>query len=168
MKTLIKLSASIIFLLTFASTFPAQTAKAAVNTSQVGLGFQLFDPTGISLKLGKTSANSIHAVLGWGGHTDVNFQGDYLWNQYRLIPLDSQYIDGYFGIGARLQERDREYKDRDPGDSDFAAGVRVPGGLSWLAPNKKIEVFADLALVMNLIPSTHADIDFALGFHYFF
>jgi hypothetical protein len=47
-------------------------------------------------------------------------------------------------------------------------GPRAPVGLSYNFRKVPIEVFGEIALVLDLIPATGADLDLALGGRYYF
>jgi hypothetical protein len=143
-------------------------AHAKEDLSGFGAGIQLGDPSGITLKFGKTTPHSVHALFGWADDLNFHVQADYLWNKYRITNMDGEPLHGYFGIGGRIQDRDHDNNRREKDDSATAVGVRFPGGIRWLNHPQNLEVFGELSVAMDIIPRTEGDIDFGIGFHYFF
>lgn len=138
----------------------------AIADEKMGVGIVLGDPTGLSFKYDMNSRNSVDAALAWTSSVNVHLHGDYLWNKPKLFFLDNYPIDLFFGVGARLRDRDKHKFDDD--DDGLQLGVRGPVGLRFLFRDPRIELFTELALVMNLTPSTSVDIDFGIGARYFF
>lgn len=107
----------------------------------------------------------IDAALGWSLGDDVNYHihGDYLFLRPGALDIDDISLDTYFGIGGRI-------KDRDTNDSedDFRLGVRVPLGIHYKFDDPTIEVFGEIAFIMDIIESTTLDFNLALGGRYWF
>ncbi|OFZ18435.1 MAG: hypothetical protein A2Z20_04445 [Bdellovibrionales bacterium RBG_16_40_8] len=136
---------------------------AANNT---GIGIVIGDPTGLSFKHNISARNSIDAALSWSDSIPILLHGDYLWNRTKLFTLDNTPIDSFFGIGARL--RDHEKKKNAEDNDGWQLGARMPGGIRYLFNDPRVEVFTELALIMNLIPSITVDFDFGIGARFFF
>jgi len=140
-------------------------AVQAANKN-VGVGIILGAPTGFSFKADLDSVNSIDAALAWSESISVHVHADYLWNKPKLFFLDNYPIDAYYGIGARLRERDSKHFS---GDEDgVQLGLRLPAGLSFLFHDPKVELFTELAFIMNVVPETDLDVDLGIGARYYF
>jgi hypothetical protein len=50
----------------------------------------------------------------------------------------------------------------------MSLGIRGVGGLDYTFRSPNIEVFAELSLTMDIVPSTTADIDLGLGGRFYF
>lgn len=130
-----------------------------------GFGLVLGDPTGVSANYYLSSQRSIDAALAWSFGADPGFQihGDYLWHREGIIRDPKVSFDLHYGVGGRLMSlRDEKVKDR------TRFGVRLPVGLSTNFNQRALEVFGELALAMNLVPSTSADLDFGVGARVYF
>lgn len=150
----------IIIIMIFGLTVHVQAAH------NFGAGVVLGDPTGLSFKYDLSARNSIDAALAWSDSINVLVQGDYLWNKPKLFFVDNYPFDLFYGVGARLRDRDKDKFSKD--DEGLQVGVRGPVGLRFMLHDPRIEFFTELAFIMNLTPGTSADLDFGIGARYFF
>jgi len=63
----------------------------------------------------------------------------------------------YYGIGARIKTLD-----------DVTLGVRVPLGLSYIFSDVPVDLFVELAPLLDLIPKTNFRINAAVGGRFYF
>ena len=146
-------------------TFLGLPALAALNTHQLSMGAMLGDPTGISARYEESQNISYDAGLAYSFGTRVGTQahGDYLITKKAEVAAGDTMLDFYYGIGARLVSLN--------GGSDsgkIAFGPRAPIGLRHELKDKNIEFFGDVALVLDIVPSTDIDLDLAVGIRYHF
>ena len=94
--------------------------------------------------------------------------GDYLWLRNGGLNLDQVALDWYFGIGGRIIIFDNDNRRRNDDDDDYRVGVRLPIGVGYTFRDPRIEVFGELALIMDVLESTDADIDGGIGVRYHF
>ena len=169
---------------------------ARADEHAFGLGIELGAPTGLAMKyyLGQSSGRggmvAIQAGLGeiesWGPdglyvHVDV------VWHPALLATTPDFTLPFYVGVGGRMLHWRDNYCYRDNGveycggDGDTDLGVRVPFGLVMDFHKVPIDVFLELALVIDLFHSHndnsvyydhyHDDflsLDGALGARYYF
>ncbi len=132
-----------------------------------GLGLIIGSPTGISAKLSQGRDNAFDAAMAWDlGGDHFHIHADYLWLKNAGVRLDKVALDWYFGIGGRLVLLDNDNRRRD--DDDYRLGVRAPIGIGYTFKDPRIEVFGELALILNLIESTSIDIDGGIGARFHF
>ncbi len=126
----------------------------------VGLGFMVGEPTGVSLKVWSGSRTAIDAAAGWSlGEGDwIYVHGDYLWHRYEF-DVDEGSLPFYFGIGARVLVHEGH---------DSRVGIRVPLGLDYLFANHQWDIFIEVAPVIDLAPDTDFDVSGGLGARYYF
>ncbi len=137
--------------------------------AKIGAGVVLIDPTGISVKADINTTNSVDAALAWGdGGEYVFFHTDYLWVKYNYIKVDEEFIHPYFGIGMRIMNHDYERWERHDKKNSTMIGMRIPGGVLYSFKAVPIEVFAEGAFIMNLVPETSGDLDIAVGARFLF
>lgn len=143
---------TIFFLLIFVSITYAQS-------SGIGVGLIVGEPTGISGKYWTGSTTAFDAGLAWSFIDENAFQihADYIFHNMRLITISDGKLPFYYGIGARLKTA-----------SDIQLGVRVPIGLAYLFQNVPIDIFIEVVPILDLIPKTDFQISIALGARYFF
>lgn len=130
------------------------------------LGAILGDPTGVSGRADFTNNTSIDGALSWssgGRNTGTQLHGDYLLIRPRALAAGDSFLDVYYGIGARLisiTSSDHH--------GDLSIGPRAPIGLKYELNDPSVEFFGEVALVLDLAPSTGADLDLGVGARYRF
>lgn len=114
-----------------------------------GLGVVLGEPTGLSAKYWTGSNNAFDFAAAWSfrGDGHLLLQADYVWHSF-FIRVEEGKLPLYYGIGGRVIFRD-----------DPAVGVRIPVGLDYLFASAPLDIFFELAPILELAPET----DFALG-----
>jgi hypothetical protein len=147
----------LIFIL-LASIFSLQLQARAKD---VGVGIVIGDPIGFTGKMWLSNANAVDATIGWsGGH--IHLHGDYLWHNFSLFKIDTAPFDLFYGVGGRLNQREKDDKTR------THLGVRGPVGVRYMFKSASIETFIELAGVMDFVPDMSFDLDFGIGARYFF
>lgn len=162
-----KIQNKLIFVFLFAAVILFLGIRPVYAQHDFGAGIVIGDPTGFSFKYDLNSINSIDAALAWSDHINILLQGTYLWHKPKLFFMDSYPVDLFFGVGARLRDRD-EHKYRDKDEDGFQLGIRGPVGLRFMFNDPRIEIFAEISAVMNFIPDTDFDIDAGIGARYYF
>jgi len=125
-----------------------------------GAGVIFGEPTGVSLKYFLTEKTAIDGAIGWGFHreTDLHLHSDYLWHVHDFYPVSEGQLSLYFGAGLRVKFRDGE--DR--------IGVRVPVGVSYRLENRPVDVFLEVAPILDVTPSTRGGFTAGIGARYWF
>ena len=144
-------------------------AKAEVG-GPFGLGIVIGDPTGLSGNYKLSAEKSIDAAIAWsfGRYPGFEVHADYLWHRANLFRIEQLSFDWHYGIGGRLISiDDRDVNNRTVNDRTYF-GPRIPVGISTDFNKSTFELFSELALVMNLIPSTNFDFDFGVGVRVYF
>lgn len=137
-----------------------------------GLGFMLGRPTGLSGKYFLASDRALDfgvgAVGGYGHRDGLHLHLDYLWHPVSLVSDPAFELPLYFGIGGRIWDFD----DDDYNDDGFAFGVRAPLGIAFDLTNTPIDIFFELALVVDFYSGYRdnigTDLNGAIGFRYYF
>ncbi len=135
----------------------AQTAPAQQNG--FGLGVILGEPTGFAFKGWMDSKSAIDAGLAWSflHETTFHVHVDYLLHTDALTKRSD--MPAYYGIGGRIKTGGRG------GDR---IGVRIVGGLVYYLPESPIDIFVELAPILDFAPSTNFQINGGIGARYFF
>lgn len=149
-----------------------RTSNFSANKT-FGLGLMLGAPSGLSGKyyLGPSTAIDFGVgVIRYYRHrrSNVHFHADFLWHPVSLASTRPFELPLYFGIGARLWDFD----DEDIDDDGFGLGVRAPIGIALDFNNVPLDVFFELALVVDLFfnydDDYGGDINGAVGVRYYF
>ena len=133
------------------------------QSSGTGLGIMLGEPTGVNLKSWISQSSAFDVGLAWSftHEGSMHIHADYLYHNYNLI---SSNIPFYVGIGGRIKLHNSD----DKSESDARIGVRVPIGLDFFVRDIPIDIFVEIAPIVDLSPSTEATVNGGVGFRYFF
>lgn len=134
-----------------------------------GLGIVLGEPTGITAKgfFAREHALQGHVGFAFGKNSRIHLVVDYLYHFHNVIPPlgEAGYLAPYLGVGGLLSLRTGDKK----GDErDVSLGVRIPLGLSFSFRTVPIEIFAEVAPGIGILPGTFAIVDGGLGGRFYF
>lgn len=128
-----------------------------------GLGIIIGEPTGISGKLWLTRTTALDGAIGWSWGHRLHMHFDYLWHNFHLIRVERGQLPLYLGIGGRLSIHEKP-----KGEGEVYLGIRGAVGLEYLFATVPIDIFAEIALVMDIVPATRPDVEGGLGARFFF
>jgi hypothetical protein len=137
----------------------ACSPDANAQQNGFGLGVILGEPTGFSFKGWTGPTTAIDAALAWSfvDETTFHVHVDYLWHNDAITKKPEMPV--YYGVGGRI---------RTGGHGDDRIGVRVVGGLGYYIPDTPIDLFVEIAPILDFAPSTDFSINGGLGARYFF
>jgi hypothetical protein len=142
---------------------------SAFAQDHLGLGVILGEPTGFSIKYWIDKEQAVDGGVGWSFWDEDGFQlhADYLWHNFEWLQpaVTAGKLPVYFGAGARLKFRDNNNWRDDDGDTVF--GLRAPAGISYLFDDKPIEVFAEIAPILDLAPDVELNLSLAVGMRFY-
>jgi hypothetical protein len=151
---------------------PARAAEPPAHA--FGLGIELGAPSGLAAKYylgssgGRGGMMALQAGLGvvenWGPD-GIHFHLDVVWHPTVLARTPGFTMPFYFGVGGRILDWNDDYYCRDEGGNvrrcygsdDTDIGLRVPVGILMDFHDVPIDVFFELALVMDFIRIEHDD-----------
>ena len=136
--------------------FAAGLAPVQGYYEGTGIGVQLGEPTGITLKMWQDQTHALQIAGAWSfiEPQALTAQVDYLIHS----PMKNRASYSYYGIGGRIKFE--EGKSR--------LGIRVPLGLDYPVEGAPLDIFIEFAPILNLAPKTEVVFAGALGFRYFF
>jgi hypothetical protein len=131
----------------------------SAQSQAIGIGGQIGDPTGITLRIGSTGS-AIDIAAGWNINTDSFFaQAHYIPSQIALGAAPAQ-LRLFYGPGVFVGTRSRPVGDK------ASFGVSFNAGLSfWTGP---VEIFGQLTPRLQLVESTDFSLGGAAGLRYYF
>ncbi len=146
--------ARILLLITIFSGF------AFSQSNGFGLGIILGEPTGISAKYWTTSSTAFDFGLGYSlrKNSRLHLHADYLFHVKNLTNTNEN-ISFYYGPGARLRVVE---------NGDSRLGFRFDVGLVWIPKNAPVDVFLEIAPLLDIIPQTYFTVNGGIGVRYFF
>lgn len=131
------------------------------QNSGFGLGAVFGEPTGLSAKLWTSEKTAIDAAAAWsfagnnGGFFHIH--ADFLIHNFNLITVSEGQLPLYFGIGAFMDFA-----------SELGLGIRVPIGLAYHFESAPLDVFAEIAPGLSLLPGTDFYFGGGIGIRYYF
>lgn len=135
--------------------------KSEAQDKGFGAGVMIGQPTGFSAKYWRSEINAIDFGLGFSFAKDdngVHLHADYLWHSFNAIQSNEKFVL-YYGPGLKLVTGK---------NNDARLGIRGVLGLEWMASQIPIDVFMEIAPVLNFVPGTGFKIDAAFGARYYF
>lgn len=135
-----------------------------IKAESFGIGAVIGDPTGVSAKMWLSKTTAIDGAFAWsmGGPNAIHVQSDYLLHELSLFHLGSLPMNLYYGAGARISSYSGNKK------TGLGIGARAPLGVAYQFKRQPIELFGELALVLELTPDTAALVNLGIGGRYYF
>jgi len=135
----------------------------------LGAGFMFGEPTGIAWNYRMSQTNAIDGAIGFLPYERYRLNLDYLWevHPFRERSLGIHYGPGLaFGFGAtRYVAVGGDYFYR---ESDLGFGVRGVVGLDYLIPRSPVDVFVEVAPVIEMAPASASTVDAGFGVRFYF
>ena len=143
-----------------ASTATSPYYQPAWN-KRFGIGAIFGEPTGVSGKVWLNDMMAIDGVVGWGFYEETEFytHADVLWHLWDVFPVTKGRLPLYFGVGPRLKVREHE---------DDRFGIRFPVGVSYMFDNVPVDIFFEVAPILDVAPRTHGAFTAGIGVRYWF
>ena len=128
-------------------------------TDRLGLGAMLGEPSGLSGKYWTGPRTAIDGGVAWStnANNDFHLHMDYLIHDFRSLSVEKGSLPLYYGIGGRIKF-----------DNETRLGVRAPVGLAYMFANSPLDLFVEIAPILDLAPATELEFNGAFGIRYFF
>jgi hypothetical protein len=136
------------------------TGITSAQTDGFGLGIIVGQPTGLSAKYWLSSNNALDFGLGYSfeKNSRMSLHVDYLFHARNLFNT-SENISLHYGPGGRLRLVE---------DGESRLGVRFDVGLTWVPRNSPVDVFLEIAPLLDIIPETKFSFNGGIGVRYYF
>lgn len=133
--------------------------NVACSRDEAGLGMLIGSPTGISGKLWQGTRRAYDAAAGWNLGDESRFfvHADYLIQDPTAFEVSEGSMPWYYGIGGRLSAGE-----------DGRLGVRAPIGVEYLLQDAPLNIFIEMAIVLDIVPETDVDLNAGIGVRYRF
>jgi hypothetical protein len=137
-------------------------AAAPAAGRQLGLGFILGEPTGLSAKawLGNTMAVDAAAAWSFLGDAALHVHADALYHNFGLLPVPAGELPFYIGVGGRVKLASNA-------NNNVRLGVRVPVGLEYVFEQVPLGAFIEVVPLMDIVPATRFNFNGAVGIRYY-
>jgi hypothetical protein len=140
------------------------SVPAPVATSDhggLGLGVIIGEPTGFTAKYWLSNPTAVDLTAAWSfedpGYFALN--SDFLYHNFDLFKVDHGELPVYIGVGGRVEF---------PEHGDTRVGVRIPVGIAYEFHGAPIEIFGELAPIVDFVPDTHARLNGGIGIRFYF
>lgn len=151
---------------------PASAWAQTAAPGPFGLGIIIGAPTGLSLKARLTETASIDGAIGLGIGADLHIHGDYIFEGLPVILTDADSgltLDWFVGVGGRMLLNDDDNNSNDRNDDELELGPRAPIGLQlYMSSVRNMELFAEVAIGLDLVDERDITVDGGIGFRWFF
>lgn len=147
---------SLLLLLITFSALPLADAAAQRAGRSFGIGGQLGDPSGLTLRLYQRTGFAYDLLASW------DLDNYFLFNVHGVYekPLRGAPVHYYLGPGAFVGFTDRA------GDDDVWLGISGLFGLNYFI--ERFEIFLQLSPRLSLLPDTDGDLGGGIGLRYYF
>ena len=136
-------------------------ASSRAQDHGFGAGIIIGEPTGITVKGWLNPTNAIDGGLAWSFSrgTSLHLHADYLWHSFHVFETNEK-LPLYYGIGMRI-------KTADHGD-DSRLGVRMVVGVDYMFRDAPVDLFLEVAPILDLTPATELQMNAGLGARFWF
>jgi len=126
----------------------------------IGVGPFVGEPTGIGAKLWFGPRAAFDLALAWStsGENAAQIHADYLLHAYGLLRVSRGSLPLHYGLGVRVKMV----------DEDRQVGIRAPVGLSYQLEKQPVEVFLEVAPILDVAPSTVLHLNGSVGARVYF
>ena len=118
------------------------------------------EPTGLTLKYWLDESWAVDGAIAESFHRENGLQlhSDFLWHKFGLFEVPEGRLPLYFGMGVRGKFPS--------GEDEF--GIRFPIGVAYMFDHRPIDVFFEVAPILNVTPSVRGDFNVVLGARFWF
>ena len=134
-------------------------SSAFAQERGMGVGAIVGEPIGASFKMWLSDRTAIDAAVAYANWSDsgLSIHSDYLWHNFEWLSAGAGKLPVYYGVGGRIKFED-----------DTRFGIRGPVGVSYILDNVPIDVFGEVAPILDLAPGIRVEWSFAVGARYWF
>ena len=127
----------------------------------LGVGAMLGEPIGLSVKYWLSDKTAVDGGVGYSFEDEDGCQlhADVLFHKFDLWRADTRDLPVYVGVGGRVKFVDH---------GDNHAGIRIPVGVSYLMRTQRLELFAEVAPVLDVAPATTLEWNGEVGIRFYF
>jgi hypothetical protein len=137
----------------------AMLMSASAGAHEFGLGAIIGEPTGINGKIWSGDYSAVDFAMAWSLDDDdaFNFHAGYLVHDYGVFNVTRGRLPLYYGIGGRVLNA-----------SDTHLGLRGVLGLNYLFARSPVDLFFEIAPVLDIVPETEMDLEGGVGMRFYF
>ena len=136
------------------------SAPSSAQKEGFGLGIIVGEPTGFSLKKWLSPKTALDAAIAWSfaRESSLHIHADYLIHAFDEFDT-KESVPLSYGIGGRLKSSK---------GGDARLGLRGVIGIGYFFREAPIDLFFELAPILDVAPTTELSINGGFGARYFF
>ncbi|MEX0684501.1 MAG: hypothetical protein WD267_01810 [Balneolales bacterium] len=159
MKNYFRLLGTFVFIISIFTLAFTKEVKSQPHDSDLGVGVVLGEPSGITAKLWLNQRDALSGLAAWSlrGNTTIHLHADYIRHNFEAIQVSQGSMAFFYGLGGRILTGGTE-----------RVGIRVPFGLTYFFSNDPLEIFVEIAPILDLAPATEFTGNSGLGIRYYF
>jgi hypothetical protein len=142
-------------------TNPVLGEREINQQGSFGLGPMLGEPLGLGMKFWLSDAVAVDGGVGWSfpDPDGCQLHADVLFHKFDLWRAEARDVPVYIGVGGRGKFVDR---------GDNRAGLRIPVGVAYLLRPQRLEIYAEIAPVVDFAPTTTLRWNGGVGIRFYF
>lgn len=146
-----------ILLFGFAGAETSQ-AQQIPQDRNIGVGVMLGEPAGLTFKrwTGANDALALGTAWSFRGDTDLHIHLDYLRHDFQVLEVSPGSMPVFYGIGGRVSL----------GTADHV-GARIPVGISYIFEDTPLEIYLEIAPIVDLLPETAISANGNMGIRFY-
>lgn len=135
------------------------TGSLSARGKDIGIGLLFGNPTSLVVNYKIEEYHYINMGIGFEpfSNTGLVLHADYLHQDIGLFP-NVEYFNFYYGFGVRFSDE----------TNGLGVGARGVFGTYLKHVTLPLEIYMEAAPVFRLFPNTDLQLDWGVGFHYFF
>jgi hypothetical protein len=132
------------------------------------MGITLGEPTGLTFKQWMQHNRAVDLAAAWSfaDEAALHVHMDYLYHFPGPPEIEVPGLLLYFGVGGRIKLVEDD-NDKD-GEAENRLGVRVPLGVDYLFARSHVELYFEVAPLVDLAPDTDFQLNGGVGVRYYF
>jgi len=153
----------IVLLTVFCITVIGASGTGMCAGEKFGLGFIFGEPLGISGKLWKSKSIAFDGAAAWSfaDESNLHIHADILHHNWNLLTEGLTIKEGdlplYYGIGGRIKI-----------ENETRVGVRLVLGIAYIFEPMPLDVFFEIAPIMDVVPKTEMNGNASVGVRFWF
>jgi hypothetical protein len=135
--------------------------SAEESSPRYELGAIIGEPTGISGKVWMSRVSAIDGAIAWG-LTDENFlhlHADLLVHNYKWLHVSNRVVPVFAGVGGVVRLAKQK---------SAQIGLRLPVGVAYMFYYFPLDIFVEIAPILELVPSTSFNFNGGIGLRFMF
>jgi hypothetical protein len=136
-------------------------SRGEESTPRYEIGAIIGEPTGISGKVWLNKASGVDGAVAWGLAKEdfLHLHADLLIHNYKWLHVSNRIVPVYAGVGGVVRMAKQKSAE---------IGLRLPVGISYMFYYFLLDIFLEIAPILELVPSTSFNFNGGIGLRFMF